>query len=226
MRKYFLLKEEKAGFVCSMTMSYGLHFLAALKKQRGVLNAKASSHFNSIIRLTHCSQPRKRLCKLCTGFFPPSLMDAFLIKQLPSWCLVFPPLCKPVPWDKQDRVCSFRVDFLPLPSRSPQLGNFSQPCLNIKQVAGMLYKPIHTACKIGKGAQRLLFIAPSKYAGGRWRKQVTILWLYGYRSNHFLATLQMQEPPLFFQRPACVRIQDSTAINSSSVLRLHHALLL
>lgn len=155
LRKYFLLKEEKAGFVCSMTVSYGLRFLAALKKQRGVLNAKASSHFNSVIRLTHCAQPRKRLCKLCTGSFPPSLRDAFLIKQLPSQSLVFPPTCRAVPWDKQDRVCSFRVDFFfpPLPSRSPQLGNFFQPRLNIKQAAGMVCKPICAACKIGKGPQ-------------------------------------------------------------------------
>lgn len=179
MRKYFLLKEEKAGFVCSMTVSYGLHFLAALKKQQGVLNAKASSHFNSIIRLTHRSQPRKRLCKVCTGFFPPSLIDAFLIKQLPSRCLVFPPTCKPVPWDKQDWVCSFRVDSRPPASRSPQLGNFLLPRLNIKQVAGMVYKPIHTACKIGKETQHILFIASPKCAGGQCRKQVAILWLYG-----------------------------------------------
>lgn len=151
-----------------MTVSYGLRFLAALKKQRGVLNAKASSHFNSIIRLTHCSQPRKRLCKLCTGFFPLSLIDAFLIKLLPSWCLVFPPMCKPVPWDKEDRACSFRVDFPPPPFLAAHLNlsTFLQPCLNIKRVAWMVCKPIHAACKIGRGTQRILFISASKYASG------------------------------------------------------------
>lgn len=167
------MEEEKASFVCSMTVSYGLRFLAALKKERGVLNAKASSHFNSIIRLTHCSRPRKRLCKLCPGFFPPSLIDAFLIKQLPSGCLVFPPTCKPVPWDKRYRGCSFRVDFPHTPpppsflAAHLNLATFLQPRLNIKQVARMVCKPIHVACKIGKGTQCILFIAPSKYASGQ-----------------------------------------------------------
>lgn len=151
--------EEKAGFVCSGTVSYGARFLAGLKKQRGVLNARASMHFSGIIRLTHRSQPRKGLCKLCRGVFLPHLIDAFLIRQLPARCSVFPLACEPVPCDKQKQVFSFRVEFFFPPVA--HLSSATSCSRNIREVPEPVRELTQAACSTGGVLYTFCIAAPT-----------------------------------------------------------------
>lgn len=204
-------------------MSYGARFPAGLKKRRGVLNARASTHFSGIIKLTHRSQPRKGLCKLCRGLFLPHLIDAFLIRQLPARCSVFPLACEPVPSDKQKQVFSFRVEFLFF-SLAAHLSSATSCSWNIKEVPEPVCELTHAMCSTGSVLYTFC-IAALTFTVAREESRLKPHDFPKCDPN-ISGCWQRQEPPLFFVSAVCVRIQGSTARNSSYVLRLHHALLL